>query len=124
MMIIISKGAHKRQSRFYIQQFWWLSRIEIFLSPLLWKQNLSTATVKLFYDIFANIFLCSLQQKLECTIASKTNGTPKGVRLSEKLQLTAALCNEIWPQLQIWLLLLWASKFATAKIECSFEMGK
>ena len=29
------------------------------------------------------------------TIASKINVTPKGVRLSEKLQLTAALCNEI-----------------------------
>ena len=52
------------------------------------------------------------------SIASKINGTPKGARLSEKLQLTAALCNEIRP------ILLWASKFATAKIECSFEMGK
>ena len=31
----------------------------------------------------------------KCTIASKINVTPKGVRLSEKLQLTAALCNEI-----------------------------
>ena len=30
-----------------------------------------------------------------CTIASKINVTPKGVKLSEKLQLTAALCNEI-----------------------------
>ena len=30
-----------------------------------------------------------------CTIAGKINGTPKGVRLSEKLQLTAALCSEI-----------------------------
>ena len=29
------------------------------------------------------------------TIASKITVTPKGVRLSEKLQLTAALCNEI-----------------------------
>ena len=28
----------------------------------------------------------------------KTNVTLEGVRLSEKLQLTAALCNEIWPQ--------------------------
>ena len=33
-----------------------------------------------------------------CTIASKKNVTTKGIRLSEKLQLTAALCNEIWPQ--------------------------
>ena len=49
---------------------------------------------------------------------------PKDARLSDKLQLTAALCNEIWPQKQIWLLLLWASKFATANIESSFEMGK
>ena len=32
------------------------------------------------------------------TIAGKINVTPKGVRLSEKLQLTAALCNEIWLQ--------------------------
>ena len=28
-------------------------------------------------------------------LASKINVTPKGIRLSEKLQLTAALCNEI-----------------------------
>ena len=32
---------------------------------------------------------------LICTIASEINVTPKGVRLSEKLQLTAALCDEI-----------------------------
>ena len=32
---------------------------------------------------------------VNCAIASKINVTPKGVRLSEKLQLTAALCNEI-----------------------------
>ena len=30
-----------------------------------------------------------------CTIASKINVTPKCARLSEKLELTAALCNEI-----------------------------
>ena len=30
-----------------------------------------------------------------CTIACKINVTPKGVRFSEVLQLTAALCNEI-----------------------------
>ena len=28
----------------------------------------------------------------------RINATPMGVRLSAKLQLTAALCNEIWPQ--------------------------
>ena len=32
------------------------------------------------------------------TIASIINVAPKGVRLSEKRQLTAALCNEIRPQ--------------------------
>ena len=36
------------------------------------------------------------QQSTDRTIASKINATPKGVRLSEKLQFTAALCNEIW----------------------------
>ena len=38
---------------------------------------------------------CQLTEELEGIIASKINATPKGVRLSEKLQLTAALCNEI-----------------------------
>ena len=52
------------------------------------------------------------------------NVTPEGVRLSGKMQLSAALCNKIWPQQQIWLMLLWASKLAAIKIECSFEMGK
>ena len=32
--------------------------------------------------------------KFSGTIASKINATAKGVRLSEKLQLTAVLCNE------------------------------
>ena len=36
--------------------------------------------------------------KLICNIGSKINVTLKGVILSEKLQLTAALCDEIWPQ--------------------------
>ena len=38
--------------------------------------------------------------KLEfpCTITSKINVTPKKLRLPEKLQLTAALCNKIWQQ--------------------------
>ena len=33
--------------------------------------------------------------KCTCAIASKINVAPKGVRLSEKLKLTAALVNEI-----------------------------
>ena len=40
----------------------------------------------------------SSSQGHQCTIGSKINDTPKGGRLSEKLQLTAALCNEIWLQ--------------------------
>ena len=32
------------------------------------------------------------------TVTSKIIVTPKGATLSEKLQLIAALCNEIWPQ--------------------------
>ena len=47
--------------------------------------NLTEAKLKIAYNISS-------------TIASKINVTPKGVRLSEKLQLTAALCDEIWPQ--------------------------
>ena len=39
----------------------------------------------------------------EGTIASKVNVTPKCVTFSEKLQLTAAVRNEIWPQKQIWI---------------------
>ena len=53
-------------------------------------------------------------------IANKINDTLIGVWLSEKLQLTTALYIEIRPQLQIWLMLLWAIKLETAKIECSF----
>ena len=34
-------------------------------------------------------------RQLSCTITCKKNVTPKGVRLSESLQLTTALCNEI-----------------------------
>ena len=36
-----------------------------------------------------------IEDQLLCTIASKINITSKGVRSSEKLELTAALCNEI-----------------------------
>ena len=39
-----------------------------------------------------------IKKEFQYIIASKINGTPKGVRLLEKLQVTAALCNEIWPQ--------------------------
>ena len=41
---------------------------------------------------------------------------PQRCQIVRKLQLTAPLCNDIWPQLQIWLMLLWASKFATASV--------
>ena len=40
--------------------------------------------------------VCNLIKEINLyCIASKINVTLKGVRLSEKLQLTAALCNEI-----------------------------
>ena len=67
--------------------------------------------------------LISYPMPLYGTIVRKINVTLKGVRYSEKLQLTAALCNEILLQWQIWLMFLWESKFATAKIEYTFEMG-
>ena len=48
---------------------------------------------------------------------------PKGVYLPiSKLQSTLAVSNLLWYNNMT--KLLWASKFATAKIECSFEMGK
>ena len=40
-------------------------------------------------QIYIQIFSSS------CTTASKVNAILKGVRLSENLQLTTALCNEI-----------------------------
>ena len=43
-------------------------------------------------------FSCNMIKVKPCNIASKINVTTKGVRLTEKLQLTATLCNEIWPQ--------------------------
>ena len=45
-------------------------------------------------------------------------------KVSEKVQLTAAPCNELYRSNKFYLCLLWASKFATGKIEFSFEMGK
>ena len=51
------------------------------------------------------------------TINSKINGTPKGVYLpNSKLNSILAVSNLLAHNNK--------SKFATAKIECSFEMGK
>ena len=53
------------------------------------------------YYIFTNNLKHDIEIKISsisqvyCTIESKINVTPKGARCSEKLQLTAALCNEI-----------------------------
>ena len=49
-------------------------------------------------DSFSRKYTNLYKYKMEDTIASKINVTPKGVRLSEKLQSTAALCIEILPQ--------------------------
>ena len=38
------------------------------------------------------------------------------------IQSISALSNKTWPHLQIWILLVWASKIATAKIKCSFDI--
>ena len=63
---------------------------------------------------------------IKCTINSKINGTSKSVQLPiSKLHSSLAVAN-LLPHNNLWLaiLLLWADKFATAKIECIFEMGK
>ena len=61
----------------------------------------------------------------QCTINSKINGTPKGVYLPIlKLQPVLAVAN-FHAHNNLWLaMLLWASKFATAKIKRIFGMGK
>ena len=55
-------------------------------------------------------------------LGNNTRGT-KSARLSEKLQLQHSVmkfeCGN-----KFGLMLLWTSKFATVKIECSFEMDK
>ena len=58
------------------------------------------------------------------TITSKKNGTPKGVYLPiSKLHSILAVAN-LLAHNHLWLRYYGASKLATAKIECSFEMGK
>ena len=38
-------------------------------------------------------------EQVRCTISSKINDTPKGVRLSEKLMLTVVFCNGIFDRI-------------------------
>ena len=64
-----------------------------------------------------------LRKYVGSTIASKINVTPKGVRLSEKLQHSVMMKFDRSNKFDL-AMLLWASKFAMVKIECSFEMGK
>ena len=57
----------------------------------------------------------------KCTIDSKINSTPKGVYLPiSKLHSILVVAN-LFANNNLWLCF---SKYATAKIECSFEMGK
>ena len=59
-----------------------------------------------------------------CTITSKSNGTYKGVYLSiSKVQSILAVAN-LLSIITCGYILLWTSKFTTAKIECSSEMCK
>ena len=61
----------------------------------------------------------------QCTINSKINGTHKGVYFSNsKLHSILAVVN-LFAHNNLWLCyVIMASKFPSAKIECSFEMGK
>ena len=58
------------------------------------------------------------------TVNSKINGTSEGVYLPiSKLHSISAVAN-LLAHNNMTISLLCASKFATAEIECSFEMGK
>ena len=59
-----------------------------------------------------------------CTVNSKINGTPRGVSLPiSKLKFILAVAN-LLAHNSITINDYYVSKFASAKIECSFEMGK
>ena len=93
---------------------------------LIGSLGLGTQAVPCFWSHFAWYFLLmpvmAMRSNLETdypldTISSKINGTPKGVYLpNSKLNSILAVSNILAHNNR--------SKFATAKIECSFEMGK
>ena len=77
-----------------------------------------------FIQIFFAVFLKPLISDV-ATINSKIDGTPKGVylpilKLHSILAVAILLAHNNIANHK----LLWASKFATAKIECNIEMGK
>ena len=61
------------------------------------KKNLHKV---LYYNFLISFVQKNIKQDFEvlCTIASNINSTPIAIGMSEKLQLIAAFCNEIWPQ--------------------------
>ena len=59
----------------------------------------------------------------KCTVNSEINGIPEGVYLPiSKIHFILIVPN-LLAHNNLWQVLIWASKFATAEIECSFEMG-
>ena len=60
----------------------------------------------------------------EEVVNSKINSTPKGVYLLiSKIHSILSVANLLADN-NLWLCYYMCKKFATAKIECSFEMGK
>ena len=65
-----------------------------------------------------------LQASMKCTINSKIIDTAKGVYLSI-LNLHSILAVAILiAHDNCMVMLIWASKFVTTKMECNFEMGQ
>ena len=118
---------------FSLISIWYIHpmRIKLYIHPQyafigLENENQCVFTVYTFPNHIVNgdqyeftIFLpWPIVNENHCTINSKINCTPKGVywpilRLHSSLAVIARIN-----------LLSWASKFATDKIKCSFEMGK
>ena len=74
--------------------------ISLLLQFLYWCCNFRSYYyyINLFSIFIYMVKYVIISNKCLRTTASKINVTPKGVRLSEKLLLNAALCNEIWLQ--------------------------
>ena len=80
-----------------------------------------------WYFLLNARYFCEVR-KPACTINSKISGIPKGVYFPiSKLATCYFNRSECIGNNNLWLyvlILLWASKFTWAKIECTFEMGK
>ena len=77
-----------------------------------------------FWLWFSFLTVIATYNIFTCTVNSKINGTPKGTKMPiSKLHSILAVAN-LLAYNNFMVMLLWASKFATTKIKCSFEMGK